>query len=95
MPDGSIGPDDNFAVESRGALAGGCTTALNYVQFGPPSLMDSYRMGLDAAASQSMINVLFHGCLMDMGQVAEIPTAVSCWNGSSRPSCDEQLGPRP
>jgi dihydroorotase-like cyclic amidohydrolase len=71
-----LGPDDNFAVESRGALAGGCTTALNYVQFGPPSLIDSYRMGLAAAAAQSMINVFFHGCLMDMGQVAEIPRAV-------------------
>ncbi|MDT7642563.1 MAG: dihydropyrimidinase, partial [Pseudonocardiales bacterium] len=72
-----LGPDDNFAVESRGALAGGCTTALNYVQFGPPSLLDSYRMSLAAATSQSMINVLFHGCLMDMGQVAEIPEAVA------------------
>jgi dihydroorotase-like cyclic amidohydrolase len=72
-----LGPDDNFAIETRGALAGGCTTALNYVQFGPPSLLDSYRMSLAAATTQSMINVLFHGCLMDMGQVAEIPQAVS------------------
>jgi dihydropyrimidinase len=72
-----LGPDDNFAVESRGALAGGCTTALNYVQFGPPSLLDSYRAGLAAAGGQSMMNVLFHGCLMDMEQVAEIPQAVA------------------
>jgi dihydroorotase-like cyclic amidohydrolase len=72
-----LGPDDNFTVESRGALAGGCTTALNYVQFGPPSLLDSYRAGLAAAAEQSMMNVMFHGCLMNMDQVAEIPQAVA------------------
>jgi len=72
-----LGPDDNFAVETRGALAGGCTTALNYVQFGPPSLLDSYRSSLAAATGQSMMNVLFHGCLMTMDQVAEIPQAVA------------------
>jgi dihydroorotase-like cyclic amidohydrolase len=72
-----LGPDDNFAVESRGALAGGCTTALNYVQFGPPSLLDSYRSSLATATGQSMMNVCFHGCLMDMDQVAEIPQAVA------------------
>ena len=72
-----LGPDDNFAVESRGALAGGCTTALNYVQFGPPSMLDSYRYSLATATGQSMMNVYFHGCLMDMDQVAEIPQAVA------------------
>lgn len=72
-----FGPGDNFAVESRGAVAGGCTTALNYVQFGTPSLLDSYHDGLAAATAQSRMNVLFHGCLMNMGQVAEIPRAVS------------------
>jgi dihydroorotase-like cyclic amidohydrolase len=72
-----LGPDDNFAVETRGALAGGCTTALNYVQFGPPSLLDSYRAGMAAASAQSMMNVLFHGCLMNLDQVAEIPQAVA------------------
>jgi dihydropyrimidinase len=72
-----LGRGDNFAVESRGALAGGCTTALNYVEFGPPSLLDSYRSGLATAAGQSMMNVLFHGCLMTMDQVAEIPQAVA------------------
>jgi dihydroorotase-like cyclic amidohydrolase len=72
-----LGPDDNFAVESRGALAGGVTTALNYVQFGPASLLDSYRSGLAAASKQSQMNVLFHGCLMNMDQVAEIPQAVA------------------
>ncbi len=70
-----LGPDDNFAAESRSALAGGCTTALNYVQFGTPSLIDSYHDGLAAARDQSQINVMFHGCLMNMGQVAEIAQA--------------------
>jgi dihydropyrimidinase len=70
-----LGPDDNFAAESRGALAGGCTTALNYVQFGTPSLLDSFHDGRAAASAQSQINVLFHGCLMNMGQVAEIEQA--------------------
>lgn len=72
-----FGPDDNFAVESKGALAGGCTTALNYLQFGLGSLMEAYREGLRAATEQSMMNVLFHGYLMNMGQVAEIPEAVA------------------
>jgi dihydroorotase-like cyclic amidohydrolase len=72
-----LGPDDNFAAESRGAIAGGCTTALNYVQFGTPSLLDSYHDGLAAATAQTRMNVMFHGCLMNMGQVAEIPQAVA------------------
>lgn len=72
-----LGKDDNFAVESRGALAGGCTTALNYVEFGPPSMLESYRTGLATASAQSMMNVFFHGCLMNMDQVAEIPQAVA------------------
>jgi dihydropyrimidinase len=72
-----LGPDDNFAVESRGALAGGCTTALNYAQFGSASLLDAYREGLAAAGEQSRMNVLFHGYLMDMKHVEEIPTAVA------------------
>ncbi|MCU1440081.1 MAG: hypothetical protein JWP85_1078 [Rhodoglobus sp.] len=71
-----LGPDDNFAVESQGALAGGCTTALNYAQFGSASLLAAYRDGLAAAGAQSRMNVLFHGYLMDMNHVEEIPQAV-------------------
>lgn len=72
-----LGPDDNFAVESQGALAGGCTTALNYCQFGSDSLLDAYRSGQGAAASQSQMNVLFHGYLMNMNHVTEIAQAVA------------------
>ncbi|MGI8716224.1 MAG: dihydroorotase [Lapillicoccus sp.] len=72
-----LGPDDNFAVETRGAVAGGCTTALNYVQFGLGSMVDAYREGLREATRQSMMNVQFHGYLMNMAQVAEIPQAVA------------------
>lgn len=71
-----LGPDDNWAVESRSALAGGCTTALNYARFGSPSMLDAYRDGLALAGSQSRMNVLFHGYLMDMKHVEEIAAAV-------------------
>lgn len=70
-----LGPDDNFAVESRSALAGGCTTALNYPQWSS-TMVESYLQGLAAARSQSRINVLFHGFLLDIDQVKEIPEAV-------------------
>lgn len=72
-----LGPSDNFYGESRSALAGGCTTALNYAQFGSASLLDAYRDGLAAAGAQSRMNVLFHGYLMDMDHVAEIPQGVA------------------
>lgn len=72
-----LGPDDNFAVETRGALAGGCTTAFNYVRFGVGSMVEAYRDGLRAATQQSMMNILFHGYLMNMAQVDEIPQAVA------------------
>ncbi len=71
-----LGPDDNFAVESQSALAGGCTTALNYAQFGSPSMLAAYRDGVRAAGEQSRMNILFHGYLMDMNHVEEIPQAV-------------------
>ena len=70
-----LGPDDNFAVESRSALAGGCTTALNYPQWSS-TMVESYLQGLAAARSQSRMNVLFHGFLLDIDQVKEIPEAV-------------------
>jgi dihydroorotase-like cyclic amidohydrolase len=67
---------DNFAAETRGALAGGCTTALNYIQFGPDSMMESFHAGMSAARAQSMVNVLFHGTVMSLEQADEIPAAV-------------------
>jgi dihydroorotase-like cyclic amidohydrolase len=72
-----LGPDDNFFVETQGAVAGGVTTALNYVRFDPPSLLDTYRESVAAATKQTRINILFHGCLMTMDQVAEIPQAAA------------------
>ncbi len=72
-----LGPEDNFAGESRSALAGGCTTALNYAAFGSTSLLDAYRAGLRAAGSQSRINILFHGYLMNLDHVSEIPRGVA------------------
>ena len=72
-----LGPDDNFASESRSAVAGGCTTALNYLQWGYPNLVDAYRDGLAAAESQSTMNVLFHGYLMNTEHVKQVPEAVA------------------
>jgi dihydropyrimidinase len=72
-----LGPDDNFAVETQGAVAGGVTTALNYVRFDPPSLLDTYRESIATAAPQTRMNILFHGCLLSMDQVSEIPQAVA------------------
>lgn len=71
-----FGEHDNFGVESQGALAGGCTTALNYAQFGADSVVEAYRSGLAAAAAQSQMNVLFHGYLMNMDHVTEVAQAV-------------------
>lgn len=71
-----LGPEDNFAVESKSAVAGGCTTALNYLQWGYSSLLDAYRDALTAAGGQSRMNVFFHGYLMDMNHVSQIPQAV-------------------
>lgn len=59
------------------ALAGGCTTALNYAQFGHRSVLAAYREGVAAAEKQSQINIHFHGYLMNMEHVAEIPQAVA------------------
>lgn len=70
-----LGAGDNFAVETGAAAAGGVTTALNYVRFEPPSLLDTYREGVAAASTQTRINILFHGCLMTNDQIAEIPQA--------------------
>lgn len=70
-----LGPDDNFAAETRSAVAGGCTTALNYLQWGYPNLVDAFQDGLAAAEQQSMINILFHGYLMNMEHVKQVAEA--------------------
>lgn len=72
-----LGPDDNFAVESQSAVAGGCTTALNYVRFDSSSIVRGFVDGAERAQAQSRMNVLFHGCLMNMEHVNEIPQAIA------------------
>jgi len=71
-----LGPDDNWASESRSAVAGGCTTVLNYLQWGYDDLTAAYREGRAAARQQSIMNVLFHGYLMNMAHVDQIPDAM-------------------
>ncbi|HZD70237.1 MAG TPA: amidohydrolase family protein [Actinomycetes bacterium] len=62
----------NFAWDTRSALAGGVTTALNYVRFGQASLLEAYRSERAIAAENSRINVLFHGYVMNQRQMREI-----------------------
>jgi dihydropyrimidinase len=72
-----LGPDDNWAAESRGAVAGGCTTALNYLKWGYANLAAGYREASAAAERQSLMNVFFHGYLMSMDHVEQIPDAMA------------------
>lgn len=67
--------DENYAYETRGALAGGVTTAFNYVKFGQGSLLEAYEAGITAASRESRMNMLFHGYVMNEGQLEEIPAA--------------------
>jgi dihydropyrimidinase len=71
-----LGADDNFHAETASALAGGVTTALNYVRFGLDPMVPTYLDCVRSATEQSMINVLFHGYLMNMEHVSEISLAI-------------------
>ncbi|MDT7584796.1 MAG: dihydropyrimidinase [Pseudonocardiales bacterium] len=68
---------DNYTYETRAAIAGGCTTALNYAPFGQGSVVEAYQSGVAAATAQSRMNVLFHGYVMNDKQLAELPDAVA------------------
>ncbi|HEY2044294.1 MAG TPA: amidohydrolase family protein [Jatrophihabitans sp.] len=71
-----FGSEDNYAYETRGAIAGGVTTALNYVKFGQDSLLEAYHEGVSIARRHSRMNILYHGYVMNEAQLAEIPAAV-------------------
>ncbi|MFE4952412.1 hypothetical protein ACFQ9V_20085, partial [Leifsonia sp. NPDC056665] len=45
--------DESFAWETRGAVAGGVTTALNYVKFGQGSLLEAFEEAVGAAWRES------------------------------------------
>ncbi len=68
-------PEENWAHETRGAIAGGVTTALNYVKFGQTSLLDACEDGVARARRQSRMNVLFHGYIMNESHLKEVPEA--------------------
>jgi len=72
-----LGPDDNWAAESHGAIAGGCTTALNYLQWGYDDLADGYRQARVAVTEQSLMNVMLHGYLMNESHIDQIPDAMA------------------
>jgi dihydroorotase-like cyclic amidohydrolase len=69
--------ESNFAYETRGAIAGGVTTALNYAKFGQGSMVQAYEDGLRLASTQTRMNLLFHGYVMNEDQLLEVPRAVS------------------
>jgi dihydroorotase-like cyclic amidohydrolase len=69
--------ESNFEHETRGAVAGGVTTVLNYAKFGQGSMLRAYEEGLNLAASQTHINVQFHGYIMNEDQLQEVPAAVA------------------
>jgi dihydroorotase-like cyclic amidohydrolase len=67
--------DANYASETRGAVAGGVTTALNYVKFGQGSLLEAYDDAVGAATRESRMDILFHGYIMNEAQLSEVPEA--------------------
>jgi dihydroorotase-like cyclic amidohydrolase len=67
---------DNYAYETRAAIAGGCTTALNYAPFGQGSVVEAFESGVAAATEQSRMNILFHGYIMNDKQLEELPRSV-------------------
>ncbi len=67
----------SFEWDTRSALAGGVTTALNYVRFGQGSLMDVYRTEWAIAAANSRVDILFHGYVMNQEQLHEIRPGVA------------------
>lgn len=67
----------SFEWDTRSALAGGVTTALNYVRFGQGSLLEMYRGEREIAAESSRIDVLFHGYVMNRDQLEEVRPGVA------------------
>ncbi|HKC26967.1 MAG TPA: amidohydrolase family protein [Jatrophihabitans sp.] len=67
----------NFDYETRAAIAGGVTTILNYAKFGQGSMVQAFEDGLQVAAPQTRVNVLFHGYIMNEDQLREVPRAVA------------------
>lgn len=71
-----LSPETNYRYETRSAAAGGVTTALNYVKFGQESLLATYERCLELASSQSLINLMFHGYIMNEQHLFEVAAAV-------------------
>lgn len=67
---------DNYRSESQAALAGGTTTALNYVRFGQGSLLAAFAESRELARAESQIHIRFHGYLMNDRHLSELDEAV-------------------
>ncbi len=65
----------NFSSESLSALAGGVTTAVNYVKFGQNSLLETYAGEMEVAQQFGHMNFLFHGYLMNDLHLDELARA--------------------
>ncbi len=72
-----LGGASNFAWESRAAVAGGVTTALNYLKFGQGSMLEMYDRQAQAVREHSIIDVLFHGYIMNGLHLAEVEEATA------------------
>lgn len=68
--------ESNFLWESRAALSGGVTTALNYLKFSQGSMLDMLGRQRVAAEKHCLIDVLFHGYIMNDLHQREVEAAV-------------------
>lgn len=64
--------EGNFCTESRAAVAGGVTTALSYAVFSQGSLKDVVPREQEVVGRCSLVDVLFHGYLMNETHLDEI-----------------------
>lgn len=67
----------SFAWESRAAAAGGITTVLNYLRFSQGSMVEKYDLQSAVVREHSIVDVLFHGYIMNELHLAEIDAARS------------------
>ncbi|MDA8289867.1 MAG: amidohydrolase family protein [Actinomycetota bacterium] len=71
-----LGSDSNFLWESRAALSGGLTTALNYLKFGQGPMLDTLHWQRESAEKHCLIDVLFHGYIMNDMHMSELDAAI-------------------
>lgn len=68
--------ESNFLWESRAALSGGLTTALNYLKFGQGPMLEMFQAQRVSAEKHCLIDILFHGYIMNDLHQRELRAAV-------------------